>query len=205
MGQSQQLAFKKWVGAGLSEDSPYETVAPHKTTCKTVKTHKKRKKRLERPTFRSQVCLAVQFYCFFLNGVHYEETINRCSFIDRTKGLVSRGCAVFNGLIRDQAKLCKITAALQAGVAWEDRTQSDIYKWKVFKKTKPKNNNKITEETFSFLQNFTSTKFTNTKFNTTPILICQVHRRESHLSQVKINTDWAASSDVATWEDMWST
>lgn len=93
-----------------------------------------------------------------------------------------------------QAKLCKITAALQAGVAWEDRTQSDIYKWKVFKKTKPKN-----------FQNFTSTKFTNTKFNTTPILICQVHRRESHLSQVKINTDWAASSDVATWEDMWST
>lgn len=123
-------------------------MAPHKTTCKTVKTHKKRKKRLERPTFRSQVCLAVQFYCFFLNGVHYEETINRCSFIDRTKGLVSRGCAVFNGLIRDRAKLCKITAALQAGVAWEDRTQSDIYKWKVFKKTKPKK----TEDTFFFFK-----------------------------------------------------
>lgn len=158
-------------------------MAPHKTTCKTVKTHKKRKKRLERPTFRSQVCLAVQFYCFFLNGVHYEKTINRCSFIDRTKGLVSRGCAVFNGLIRDQAKLCKITAALQK------IELKVIFINEKYLRRQNQKNPKITEETFFFLQNFTSTKFTNTKFNTTTILICQVHRRESHLSQVKINTD----------------
>lgn len=42
------------------------------------------------------------------NGVCFEDIINRCSFIDGTKGLVSRGWVVFNGLIRDQANLCKI-------------------------------------------------------------------------------------------------
>lgn len=48
-----------------------------------------------------------KFYCIS-NIVFVEDNINRWCFIIRTKGLVSRGWVVFNGLIRDQPKLRKI-------------------------------------------------------------------------------------------------
>lgn len=74
-----------------------------------------------------------------------KKTINRCSFIDRTKGLVSRGCAVFNGLIRDQAKLCKITAALQ-----KIELKVIFINEKYLRRQNQKKPPKITEETFFF-------------------------------------------------------
>lgn len=58
----------------------------------------------------------------------HKDTINRCSSADGTMGLFSGERVAFNGLIRDQAKLLKITAAPQADVAREEITYSDIYK-----------------------------------------------------------------------------
>lgn len=36
---------------------------------------------------------------------------------------------MFNGLIRDCSNLCKIAAALQAGVAWEDKSSTEMRKY----------------------------------------------------------------------------
>lgn len=113
-GYLYNQSFNKRARIGLCEDGSYESAAPHKATCKTVKTHKKKERR-GWTCSRVKSVEQLDFYCFISNSACFEDTINRCSFIDRTKGLVSRGRALFNGLIRDQAKLYKIMDLQQHG------------------------------------------------------------------------------------------
>lgn len=92
-----------------------EAAAAHKASRITMKTDGRQKKKGRMSCFLFQrwifpqlgVVSLCKFYCIS-NIVFVEDNINRCCFIIRTKGLVSRGWVVFNGLIRDQPKLRKI-------------------------------------------------------------------------------------------------
>lgn len=99
--------------------------------CKTIKNKGEQGKTLKGGLFQESVLSHDSIFTASVQAVYedmHKDTINRSFSADRRMGLVSGERVAFNGLIRDQTKLLKITAAPQADVAREEITYSDIYK-----------------------------------------------------------------------------